>query len=647
MPYKTTINRSGALIAFILCFLSSVCLLNGQQLNVKELGLTGDGEADDTAALQAALDAGKNDLYFPEGNYKLGTVKIPSDSNLTFNPKAKITINADAMEAILPPVDVGNRDKPIRPLFVVNSERVVFQGLRFDYGDSAVQSPRKSLVNALVYCQDSDTTRVSDFHVELQGFDDSRDRINIIMAADSHNITLEDSSAYNISNMIWATQCRNVTVRGNSMIKGGTITTFAWGGENLKHHDNWSRGVTYQCAWRGGSPDPSRKAPKVPLGTASVVHRGSKPSDPDYVPHTSGIYDVMVKNNYAEYGVTLCWGNKARQVVVEGNIARFMWDYSYGSEGDENVIYANNVSINSAVGGITCLYYGEKVLISGNTIIVTHEPFIQEYTKHPESKFLGQFIRVHHGQHNPEDRYGNGSMLIEGNLFVNELENRPSGISLEAGRDVMFSNNKVVNGLLRKSDEIARVKVKDVGKDADEFASQDGRDTSGAQQYVYERRVGADKSRITIMGNEFISRQPGDKAQVLVNGSVSSAIIKDNVFRKEATFLEFTEEQRALEQEKPRYMLYSEEDFDNRDLTNSNPATAIGIDAYTPVNAIVQGNIIEGWKHSITAANTTTEGKTSFVVSNNTVDGDISVTGDSSRTSSLVDANIQLPLAAE
>src|SRR5690606_39960137 len=119
----------------------------------------------------------------------------------------------------------------------------------------------------------------------------------------------------------------------------------------------------YQCVWRGGSPDPSRKHPKVPHGTANVVHRDVELEDPKFVPHTRGIYDVMVQNNYAEYGTVLCWGNKARQVVVDGNTARCMFDYAYGSEGDENVIYSNNISINSCVAGIMSLYWGEKMLI--------------------------------------------------------------------------------------------------------------------------------------------------------------------------------------------------------------------------------------------------------------------------------------------
>ena len=38
--------------------------------NVKDYGATGDGETDDTAAIQAAIDAGRS-VYLPSGIYVL------------------------------------------------------------------------------------------------------------------------------------------------------------------------------------------------------------------------------------------------------------------------------------------------------------------------------------------------------------------------------------------------------------------------------------------------------------------------------------------------------------------------------------------------------------------------------------------------
>ncbi len=81
-----------------------LCALNGSVawaggVNVLELQLKADGKTDNTAALQAALDAGKTDLYFPAGEYYLGSVKIPAESRLVFNPRARIKPNPSKKSA--------------------------------------------------------------------------------------------------------------------------------------------------------------------------------------------------------------------------------------------------------------------------------------------------------------------------------------------------------------------------------------------------------------------------------------------------------------------------------------------------------------------------------------------------------------------
>lgn len=48
-------------------------------INVKDYGATGDGVTDDSTAIQAALDAG-NDIFFPDGDYLIGTKLTKSGS---------------------------------------------------------------------------------------------------------------------------------------------------------------------------------------------------------------------------------------------------------------------------------------------------------------------------------------------------------------------------------------------------------------------------------------------------------------------------------------------------------------------------------------------------------------------------------------
>jgi hypothetical protein len=615
-------------------------------------GVVADGKTDASAALQRILDSGVTDLYFPAGDYLLGGIRVPAQSRLSFAPKARV-ISVDGGVETVVEIDPGGRERNMKrrkPLFTVAGNDVLITGVRFDFarnGTDKVPFP----TDRLVYASGVTGLTVSNFVVEntFAGGLPRGATLQLLKIENSRNIVLENSSADKLGAMIWADRCGNVTVRGNRMTNGGTITTFANGSESLRHHDNWSRGVVYQCVWRGGSPDPSRKAPKVPLGSAKIVNRGVTPNDAGWIDHTQGVFDVSVQNNYAEYGTVLCWGNKSRQTIISGNIARFMKDYSYGVEGGENLVFSNNISINSAVAGIMVMYWSEKVLISGNLVVVRHEPMDATMTDKPESYYQGQFIRLHHGPSNLEDQYGAGSLQISGNLFVNELSTRLSGISVEAGRDVLISGNKIINGLLRKADELSLVKVTEANKDMDEFQAQKTVTKEDGAQYKLLRSVGNDRSRLTVIGNEFILRQAGDKPALLVNGTVSSAIIKDNVFRKEQSHLTFTEAQLEMERGLPRYMTYADASFEERDPTSSRPSTAnaIGIDAFTPVLSLVQNNVITGWTQAIKATNTTTAGRTTYLITGNTTDGHIDATGPKDLTVVKIEGNIELPLTVE
>lgn len=619
-------------------------------INAIEAGLKGDGETDDTPVLQSLLDGGDNVITFSKGTYVLGAVKLPANTHLVFEPEAKILPVRESL-AFMEEKEVRGTIRTVESkhaLFTVVGDHVRLEGLHFDFCSAGTEKD-PTPVERLIYAENVSDVTVDDCHVIASSPKRAtrRTRLRMFDALDSTNLVLSNSVASGFRYMIWTMQCGNVSVHGNRMTDGDALTTFAFGSENLRHYDNWSRNVDYQCVWRGGSPDPSRKAPSVPLGSANFVKRGLKKDDPDYVPHTQGVFDVLVQNNYAEYGTALCWGNKGRQTVVDGNIARFMWDYSFGSEGGENLIFSNNISINSTVAGIDSMYWGEKLVVSGNLIIVRHEPFDEELAGRPAPTYFGQFLRLHHGPPNPEDKYGAGSALITGNLFVNELANRPSGIAIEGGRDVMFSGNKVINGLLRKHDELSLVKR---GQDVDEFiSSQVGPDAPSANdpEMLLLRRVSGDLSRLTISGNEFITRQPGDKPAVLINGSVSTAVIKDNVFRKEETHINFTDEQRELETQRPRFMMYAVDDNTKRSLTNDEPATAIRVAVDTPVMSIIQGNVILGWNEAIQAENGIEDGTTTFIVTGNTTDGNVTATGSGGSTRTVVDGNIQLPEASQ
>ena len=58
-------------------------MIEGAVVNVLDYGAVGDGSTDDTAAIQAALDAGSNTVYLPAGTYRVSdSIAVNSNTKL-------------------------------------------------------------------------------------------------------------------------------------------------------------------------------------------------------------------------------------------------------------------------------------------------------------------------------------------------------------------------------------------------------------------------------------------------------------------------------------------------------------------------------------------------------------------------------------
>lgn len=76
-------------------------LIANAAVNVTDKGAAGNGTADDTAEIQAALTAGAGgSVFFPGGTYKISdSLLVPSNTVLIFDPSVNITVAAGAFTA--------------------------------------------------------------------------------------------------------------------------------------------------------------------------------------------------------------------------------------------------------------------------------------------------------------------------------------------------------------------------------------------------------------------------------------------------------------------------------------------------------------------------------------------------------------------
>lgn len=87
-----------------------------QSVSVKDFGALGNGVANDTVAIQAAIDSNIRDIYFPEGNYICGNLSFNNDYQRFYGPGAIITRSSNGVT------------------FTVSARAAYFYAIRFEGG---------------------------------------------------------------------------------------------------------------------------------------------------------------------------------------------------------------------------------------------------------------------------------------------------------------------------------------------------------------------------------------------------------------------------------------------------------------------------------------------------------------------------------
>jgi len=451
-------------VGFIACLLLAFPLHGASDL--RTLGLKGDGVTDDTAALQAALEGGNRELVFPPGTYLLGTVDVPSDVVLRGEAGARLRINPEAIRTYSG--EAASKTN-FRCVFALKGDRITLRDLEFDFtlteADDVAADRRPG---ALVVAEKHSVLRLIGLRAErpepvrpLPVAERKRERyargaapankrsFHLALMRYSQDIVMDGCRGAFLANMLDLYHCTRVWSLNNRCVHSNAITCSRGGEEFLWHMGNWSSGVRHQCRfWGGNSNDTRRLKPDSPgRDTATIVRRGSRDGDADYNRFTVGAFDIFIVNNYGEYGRTLAWGSKGRHVFFRGNIGRFTNDYVLGVEGCEEAIFDGNIVVNGNTCGLAAYYWSEKVVMTGNLVLVKDEPIDMEQSWFPTPEgYQGGLIRLHAA--GPSHKSGTGQAVIRGNLLISELTDRPRGIRIEAGRDVLITGNKIVNGAI-------------------------------------------------------------------------------------------------------------------------------------------------------------------------------------------------------
>lgn len=96
-------------------------------VSVRDFGAVGDGSADDTAAIQATLNSGAKNIYFPSGNYKItNTLILPSVNGLRIVQAG--TLSAVITKHFSGPAVIWNSGEAVWENCCINGQGNIYAG---------------------------------------------------------------------------------------------------------------------------------------------------------------------------------------------------------------------------------------------------------------------------------------------------------------------------------------------------------------------------------------------------------------------------------------------------------------------------------------------------------------------------------------
>ncbi len=251
-------------------------------VNVRDYGAKGDGETLDTEAIKRAIDActaGKT-LYFPEGTYMTGSLKLHSNMDVylekgatlqgsanpeDYLPKIKTRFEGLTVESYSPLIGLGEMDEQGG----INAENVML------YGEGAILGGGRALCDAVI---DSETERLADYMRSLGDEIDTyefpktipgRYRPRLISVCNCKNfiiggLTVGNGPAWNV-HMVY---CTDALTYNSTIVSQGV-----WNGDGW-NPDSSENCTIFNCDFKTGDDGIAIKSGKNPEG--DVINRPTR-----------------------------------------------------------------------------------------------------------------------------------------------------------------------------------------------------------------------------------------------------------------------------------------------------------------------------------------------------------------------------------
>ena len=387
--------------------------------SVKDFGAVGNGATDDTAAVQAAINSGNAEIYFPEGTYKITS---------TIDITAKVKLKGVRNDSIIS--DPNNLDK----VFNITADNVEIDGLSFTstetistwyLNDTVYRTTRKSYIYANG-C-DLGVLRNLKLFSKRQGiYLDSCEKwivdsivyvgplgniVDSVTASAGQTLFSYTFPVFDASYMtvyvdgVVQTLTSDYTVSGVGSASGGTVTftTPLTGGEDVlirpEVNDNYV--TAFQCNAGGNHTlsnfDGQYTGQVILTGLNSSYNTATNIKGREI--HDNGIYNSS--GNYNQYvggnfnntfgsgikvrgsghvvkGFTVTDTNLGVTVTGDGTSVD-----AYGANGFGTIVQGNTIISHKQVGievGVQDGYYPRDVTIDGNTIEASKAPRAGTFT---------------------------------------------------------------------------------------------------------------------------------------------------------------------------------------------------------------------------------------------------------------------------